>query len=380
MTMRIAVFFEPSADRAIPFAAGPERYQRLAEELGRYAGAQVQIIKDVLRKAPADAYVLFAGSGDLSRSLVDCGSVLAARLAPRIVLLDVSWQKALEQLEKHRLAGAVDSLRLSEWLARPSSCAGPFGLRYLAKPLGASCVPMPALHSAHYCLLHSEQHHGMPHLLADYLATYDRDQQPLSTLPSVSLARVRAMLADGPGGKPQTGAGPEERTIRAAQVESVSIKRAINSLRRAREAAHMTLSQVAERSGVDPEKLGLLEGSDYPRATLGALRAYLLALELSWGWTLSESASPSLRREQKREEKEETASKTDQPIVVSGIGPREAIADIPEPSPPTTEVPWVLVERGMTFLGNRRIHRQEPEEKLYEPSTRARNEESHAGV
>ena len=140
--MRIMLLFEPPPDRAIPFAAGPERYQRLADELSRYAGAQVQIVKDVLRKAPADTYLLFAGGGDVSRSLADCGPGLAAQLAPRIVLLDVSWQKALEQLEKHRLAGAVDSLRLSEWLARPSSCTGPFGLRYLAKPLGASCVPI----------------------------------------------------------------------------------------------------------------------------------------------------------------------------------------------------------------------------------------------
>jgi hypothetical protein len=377
MTMRITLLFEPSADRAIPFAVGPERYQRLAAELGRYAGAQVQIVKHVLRRAPADAYVLFAGSGDLSRSLADCGPVLAALLAPRIVLLDVSWQQALEQLEKHRLAGAVDSLRLSEWLARPSSSRGPFGLRYLAKPLGASCVPMPALCSAHYCLLHSEQHHGMPHLLADYLAAYDRDQQPLSALPSVALARVLGVLAEGPGGKPRTGPGPEERTVPAAQVESVSIKRVIDSLLRARESARMTLSQVAERSGLDPEQLRLLDGSDYHRATLGMLRAYFLALEPSWGWTLAESANPSLRREQKPEEKGETASKTDRPIVVSGIGPREAIAD---PSPPTAEVPWVLVERGMTFLGNRRIRRREPEEELYKYSTRTRQEESHAGV
>lgn len=378
MTMRITLLFEPSAGRAIPFAAGLERYQRLADELGRYAG--VQIIKDFLRKAPGDSYVLFAGSGDLSRSLADCGPELAARLAPRIVLLDVSWQKALEQLEKHRLAGAVDSLRLSEWLARPSSCTGPFGLCYLAKPLGASCVPMPAFRSAHYCLLQSEQHRGMPHLLADYLVAYDRDQQPLSALHSVSLARVLAARAEGTAGKAQTDSGPGWRTEPAAQVESVSIKRAVESLRRARQSARLTLSQVAERSGLDPEQLGLLEGSDYLRATLGILRAYFLALEPSWGWTLAESTGSSLRRQQKLEEKAEAVTITYQPIAGDGNGPREAVTDLPEPSPPTAEAPWVLVERGLTFLGNRRIRRCGPQGELDTPSTRTWKEESYAGV
>src|ERR1700733_9789700 len=107
--MRIALLFEPSREPTIPFAAGPERYQRLADELSRYSATQVQIIMDILRNAPDDSYVLFAGGGDISRSLADCGPALAARLAPRIVLLDVSWQRALEQLEKHRLAGALDS-------------------------------------------------------------------------------------------------------------------------------------------------------------------------------------------------------------------------------------------------------------------------------
>ena len=136
--MQITLLVEPSADRTIPFAAGTERYQRLADEIGHYAGTKVKIVMETLRKAPTETFVLFAGSGDLSRSLADCDPLLAARL----VLLDVSWQTALEKLEEHRLAGAVDSLRLSEWLARPSSCTGPFGLCNLAKPLGASCVPI----------------------------------------------------------------------------------------------------------------------------------------------------------------------------------------------------------------------------------------------
>jgi hypothetical protein len=205
-----------------------------------------QVVKDALRRAPADTYVLFAASGDLSRSLAECGPDLAARLAPRVVLLDVSWQKALEQLEQHRLAGAVDSLRLSEWLAPSSNCAGPFGLRYLAQPLGASCAPLPALRSAHYCLLQSQQHRGMPHLLADYLVAYDRDQKPLGALASVALARVPPTPAEDAAGTGTAGPGAEVGALPAAQVESVSIKRVIESLRRATTSAGMTLAQVAE--------------------------------------------------------------------------------------------------------------------------------------
>jgi hypothetical protein len=205
--MRLILLFESSPDRAIPFAAGPERYQRLLDELSRYAGVEVPIVRGELRAAPADTYVLFAGTGDLSRSLRDCGPALADQLAPRIVLLDVSWQRALAQLEEHRLAGAVDNLRLSEWLARPSSCTGPFGLRSLVGPLGASCVPLAPLNSTHYCLLQSEHHHGMPHLLADYLAAYSDDQQPLTAVPSVSLTRVLQSPSDEDRQDNRAGAG-----------------------------------------------------------------------------------------------------------------------------------------------------------------------------
>lgn len=380
MTMRITLLFEPSADRAIPFAAGPERYQRLADELSRYSGIQVQIVKDVLRNAPSDAYVLFAGTGDVSRSLTDCGPALAARIAPRIVLLDVSWQKALEQLEKHRLAGAVDSLRLSEWLARPSSCAGPFGLRYLANSLGASCVPLPALRSAHYCLLQSEHHRGMPHLLVDYLAAYDWDQEPLSGVAVVSLARVVRDFTEAVGGNTQKKARLQGKIAPTSQVESVSIKRAIESLKRARESAHLTLPQVAERSGFDLKQLGLLEGSDYPRATLGTLRAYLLALEPTWGWTLAEMSRPTFPSPQERQERAEKAKTGDQPIIVCRSGAEVEAADRSEISAVSAEMPRVLVERGMTILGNRRFRRCQPEGELNNPTVRTRKEKSYAGV
>jgi transcriptional regulator with XRE-family HTH domain len=371
--VRITLLFEPSADRAVPFAAGAERYQRLADELARYAGAQVQTVKGGLRSAPADAYVLFAGAGDLARSLSDCGPALAARLSTRIVLLDVSWQKALEQLESHRLAGAVDSLRLSEWLARPSSGTGPFGLRYLTHPLGVSCSPVPALRSAHYCLLQSERHRGLPHLLADYLAAYDRDLKPLSGFPTVSLARVLPPLSEGAGGKPHPAPGRGGST-RTSQVESVSVKRVIESLRRVRESARMTLRQVAEKAGLDADQLGLLEEGDHARATLGTLRAYVLALEPDWGWALAESAPPPHPRRRDTQGQAGAVRDADQPAIVGGH--ETGLAE----SPPAADRPWVHVERGMTFLGDRPVRSQEPAGRLGAAASPAREEESYAVV
>lgn len=374
--MRITLLFEPSADRAIPFAAGPERYQRLADELSRYAGIQVQIITDVLRNAPTDSYLLFAGSRDLSRSLSDC----APALATRIVLLDVSWQKALEQLEKHRLAGAVDSLRLSEWLARPSSCTGPFGRRYLSKPLGASCVPMPAFCSPHYCLLQSTHHRGMPHLLADYLIAYDRDQRPLGTVPSVSLVRALREITEGAGGQFQTKGGHPAMTFPTSQVESVSIKRAIDSLKRARESAQMTLLQVAGSSGIDPDQLEVLEGSGYHRATLGTLRAYFLALEHTWGWTLAETRESSFPGLPKTSESVDLGRTNFQPNMASRIGPETLLVGPSKVAERFVSMPRVRVEKGMTIMDNNRSRHRQPEREIDKPTVRTRREESYAGV
>jgi len=61
--MQITFLFEPSRSVSVPFAAGPERYQRFADELGKYAGTKVQIARDFLRKAPRDGFVLLASHG-----------------------------------------------------------------------------------------------------------------------------------------------------------------------------------------------------------------------------------------------------------------------------------------------------------------------------
>jgi hypothetical protein len=379
--MQITLLYEPSAERKIPFAAGAERYRRFAEELGRYAGTPVRVVEGYLKSTHEDGYILFAGSGDVSRSLAECGRERAAQLAPRILLLDVSWQRALEQLERNRLAGAVDSLRMSEWLAHPSSCTGPFGLRYLTKAIGASCVPLPGLRSRHYCLLESKSHRGMPHLLADYLTAYDRDQKPLNALPSVALARFVKALVEETSAASQKTAGRIEQPTPLSLVEFVSTKRAVASLKPVRELAGMTLLQIGESVGLDPEQLGLLEQGDLARTTLGTLRGYVIALEPKLGWTLIglREASSSLQR--KTKEQAETGGTSDRPIIVSGTGAKVTTTDIPA----STDLPMfspigMMVQGGLTVMGQRRIRRQQPEDELDTLTPWTWKEKSYAGV
>src|SRR5262249_1086428 len=156
---------------------------------------------------------------------------------------------------------------------------------YLAKPLGLCCSSLPWFRSKHYCGLESSRHRGMPHILADYLAAYDRDRKALSSLPYVALTRLVQRQGIEMAGAGQTTAEGERRLGSAVLVNT---RRVIASLKQVREKAGMTLPQVADAVGLDPEDLGLLEEWDLDRSTLGTLRGYVLSLEGQWGWSLAE--------------------------------------------------------------------------------------------
>ena len=141
----------------------------------------------------------------------------------------------------------------------------------------------------------------------------------------------------------------------------------------------MTLQQVAERTGLDPEQLGLLEGSDYPTATLGTMRAYCQALEATWGWTLTErdeSASPSVRMAR---ESAEIATPSHKTIPVGGIEAKGTAVRSEAPLVPT-KAPWVFVEGGMTIMGNLSSRHRKPEAELNRPTVLAWEEDFYAGV
>ena len=265
--MNVTLLFEGMPGAEIPFAAGAERYQRFADELSVCCRVPVPIVQGKLQSAPKDGFLLFATEGNMSKSL----SPVAPSVCARTIVLDSSPLTTLELLEKHRLAGAIDSLRLSEWLARPSKAVGPFGLRYLAASLGARLVPLPPLNSPHYGLFQRDTLDGLPKLLGDYLAIYERDQTRLAKINSLSLSKSPL---------PQRG---EQRF----QFESVGVGRVINTLKRLRENSKLTPDCVARRVGIDPEAIGVLEGDNYRSATLGMLRCYVLALQEEFGWKLS---------------------------------------------------------------------------------------------
>lgn len=180
--MHITLLYEPPTGRAAtPSTVGVQRYAPLIDELRCLTGGPVAVMPGTLQDAPPEGYILFAG-WNWSAAVANLERCGAGQVAPRTVLLDVSGLSALPLLERYHFAGAVDSLRLSEWLAqvgegdrltRGSSCVGPFGHQALADAVGASCVPLPGYRSEHYCLLQSDRHEGLPHLLVDYLRVYD---------------------------------------------------------------------------------------------------------------------------------------------------------------------------------------------------------------
>jgi hypothetical protein len=141
----------------------------------------------------------------------------------------------------------------------------------------------------------------------------------------------------------------------------------------------MTFVQVAERAGIDTEQLAMLEGSNYLRATLGALRAYFIALEPVSGWTLAETGNPSSLPLRRAQERAEMAPSSDQPVVLTG-SEAKVIVDLSERSSIPNETPWVPVERGMTVLGYRRSRGRRPEGELDNPTVGMRKDGSYAGV
>jgi hypothetical protein len=377
--MRITLLYEPSAERKIPFAAGAERYHRFADELGRYAGIRVPVVEDSLRNAPTDAYILFAASGDLSRSLSACSPIQAAELPSRIVLLDIGWQQTLQELEQHRLAGAVDSLRMSEWLARPTSCKGPFGLKYFAKALGVNCSTLPWFQSKHYCRLDSNRHRGLPHLMADYLAAYDRDRTPLHELPSLALARLRVFI-DESGDRPPKRGECSEQLASISLAERVNTKRVVASLKQVRQQEGLTLPNVAESVGLDPDQLSLLEQGDLRRTTLGMLRGYVLALAPRLQWTLVDSPESPSSVQRKTVDPIEKGETSDWQNMVSPAREVTTTSDASDWQELPAFSPELFSEGGMTVLAHFRIRRRQLQGELDNPTSWSPMGEPYAGV
>jgi|SRR5882672_7376070 len=155
-------------------------YARFIEEFAQYTASPVRMLQD-LHEAPDDGFVVFAGA-DVRTALQAMPADQQASLARRVVPINASQPDILEKLlEPFSFLAAIDTFSFLQWRRAPLDLAGArglWGLRNIAPLIGASCA---AFISQRYCHLESATHHGLPHLLADYLIAY---QSSTSTCPT----------------------------------------------------------------------------------------------------------------------------------------------------------------------------------------------------
>jgi hypothetical protein len=165
-TKRPGVQLLPSAEEVLL-----ERgYLRFAAELGRHLGAPVPLVEDQLRNASRDGFVVIDPISDIASELDACDPELRASLPARLVVLRVSRGDLPEVLTTVQPAGAIESMSFFAWKRRPEEATGAsglYGFASLASKSGATCSGLPAPEP--YCLLESDTHQGLPHLLVDYL-------------------------------------------------------------------------------------------------------------------------------------------------------------------------------------------------------------------
>jgi transcriptional regulator with XRE-family HTH domain len=78
--------------------------------------------------------------------------------------------------------------------------------------------------------------------------------------------------------------------------EHLSIRQAVFALRKAREAARLSLADVAERTGIDKAALSRIETGQHPNPTVSTLCRYAHALGKRWKWVLEDEAQVLERR------------------------------------------------------------------------------------
>jgi len=176
ISIPITWVYEPPELPPGPDSVRPEYYARFIEELGRHAGVTIPLVQGLLRDvAPAEGLIVLNPSAHPKLVLDACAPEMRAQLASRLVPISGSRIRIFESLlEPLSVPAAVDAMTLLEWKTEDPAtpgARGPYGLRDIGHLVGASCLEFE---SARYCYLSSPTHHGLPHLLADYLAAYAR--------------------------------------------------------------------------------------------------------------------------------------------------------------------------------------------------------------
>lgn len=78
--------------------------------------------------------------------------------------------------------------------------------------------------------------------------------------------------------------------------EYLSIRQAVFALKKAREAAGLSLADVAERCAIDKAALSRIESGQHINPTVSTLCRYAQALGLRWTWRLTKEPATKQRR------------------------------------------------------------------------------------
>src|SRR3954464_15048923 len=153
---------------------GTHQYARFLDDLGTRLSDPVLFVQARLCdvKSPFDFAIL--ETLDVEQSLAGCDASEQAGLAKRLLPVYPRRGKGTfhAQMEQLCLAGALEAWAMAGWDPANSASLrteGLTGRRDLATIINATCMDDLMMPPAGYCFMVSTQHHGLPHLLADYL-------------------------------------------------------------------------------------------------------------------------------------------------------------------------------------------------------------------
>ena len=151
-------------------------YRPLAEAAERYAGTPVRWVDGTLADVPDPGGFVWLRWSTQPRRCGPSSPERAAEMRSRLVPSASTPTQALQALAHTPTAAVLDRRSLRSWTPSQGFARGPAGLRTVAGMLGATCAE-PYVEARH-CLLESRRHDGLPHLLVDYLRTYEGLEPP----------------------------------------------------------------------------------------------------------------------------------------------------------------------------------------------------------
>lgn len=159
------------------FGHEPELFAQtqLADKLRDAGFSDVAIKLDDKSSAAGDAFLLLLSSEPSPWMLALASDERAQVLARTFVLLGVRAPSILDVLERHRIAGGVESMRYSKWKGAPDADNGygVVGLRAVVERIGGECADDP-YRSEHYCVYRSRSAQDLPQAIAEYARGWQR--------------------------------------------------------------------------------------------------------------------------------------------------------------------------------------------------------------